>query len=200
MTRPAIGVDYSMSSPAMCLEKDDKFYIWYIHSKKDLCTRFEIGNVIVEGIWYDHNNINDQKKKKDRLVHSDIERFVTLSMMFDEKLPFGWEGDEAIFEAYAFGAKGRLAQIGENTGMMKAVLRCKNYNIRTVTPNQVKLHAFGHGGADKIQMAEAWFNRFGFHVHDQIGCEIGKSPASDVIDAFFVLDTWKALQSQEAEK
>lgn len=187
-----------MSSPAVCLEQDDKFYIWYINSNKKLCTRFEIGNVIVDGLWYDHNNVNDVKKKSEREVHSDTERFVTLSMLFDEKIPQAWEGDEAAFEAYAFGAKGRLAQIGENTGILKAVLRCKGYNIRTVTPNQVKLQAFGKGNADKDQMAQAWYDRFGFHVHDQIGCDIGKSPASDVIDAFFVLDTWKALSNQEA--
>jgi Holliday junction resolvasome RuvABC endonuclease subunit len=132
----------------------------------------------------------------DQIKHSDTERFITLSMLFDERLPEAFEGDEAIFEAYAFAAKGRLAQIGENTGTMKAVLRGKGYNIRTVAPNQAKATATGKGNADKLEMADGWYKRFGFHVHEYLACGKGESPASDVIDSFFMLETWKRLQKE----
>jgi Holliday junction resolvasome RuvABC endonuclease subunit len=190
-----------MSSPAICVDDDGHYRIYFVNANKKVCTTFTIGNVTVEGIYYNSGNVNDEKKVKLRVAHSDTERFVTLSMLFEERIPqVDVLSKFAVFEAYAFGAKGRLAQIGENTGVMKAILRSKGYGIETISPTSVKLSAFGHGKADKIQMADAWFDRFGFHVHDQLCCDKGGSPASDVIDAFFVMDAWnKNLDKKNIE-
>lgn len=197
MTKAVIGVDFSMSSPAICLELDGQVKIWYVNANKKVCTYFSIGNVTVEGFHYDPKNINDAKKKSDREVHADIERFIVLATTFDSVIPDVNRNEfkTAVFEAYAFGAKGRMAQIGENTGLMKAALASKGYRIETISPTSVKLLGAGTGKATKEEMAEAWFKEFGFHVHDQLGCGIGESPASDVIDSYFVLKSWQKQQA-----
>ncbi|QIG68068.1 putative crossover junction endodeoxyribonuclease protein [Rhizobium phage RHph_Y68] len=198
MRSATIGVDYSMSSPSVCVSKDGKLQFFYVNGDARLCHSFEVGNVSVTGIHYNSSNINNQKKVKLRERHTDTERFITLSLIFDKFIDVS-DGEIAVFEAYAFGAKGRLAQIGENTGTLKAVLRSKGYQIETISPTTVKKYAFGSGRAEKEDMADVWFAEFGFHVHDYLACEKGKSPASDVIDSYYVLEAWKNAPDEEVK-
>lgn len=177
-----IAFDYSMSAPCMCMDEYGKLEFYYIIGNKKLVTTFEHGGMKVEGILY------DPRKES----HTETQRFVTLASIFAEIIQ-DIEPTTAVFEAYAFAAKGRLAHIGENTGTMKAVLACMGWSIDDITPNQVKKIATGHGNADKEMMADAWNERFGFHVHDAIGCKKGSSPASDVIDSFYVKTSYENL-------
>ncbi|QGZ13900.1 RuvC-like Holliday junction resolvase [Rhizobium phage RL38J1] len=186
----SIGVDYSMSCPSVCIEKDGELQFFYIIGSEKLCHEFKVGRVSVKGLHYNPANINNEKKVKLRESHSDTERYMTLALLFEQYIP-ETTTDRAVFEAYAFGAKGRLAQMGENTGVLKAVLRAKGYKIETISPTTVKKYAFGSGKAEKEDMADVWFAEFGFHVHEYLACDKGKSPAADVIDSYYVLEAWK---------
>ncbi|QIG69701.1 putative crossover junction endodeoxyribonuclease protein [Rhizobium phage RHph_I46] len=200
MRDATIGVDYSMSSPSVCVSRDGKIQFFYVNANEKLCHSFEHGNVSVIGIHYNSANINNQKKVKLRERHTDTERFITLSLIFDKFIGETETEETAVFEAYAFGAKGRLAQIGENTGTLKAVLKSKGYKIETISPTTVKKYAFGSGKAEKTDMADMWFAEFGFHVHEYLACDKGASPASDVIDSYYVLEAWKNAPEDSEEK
>uniref|UniRef100_A0AAU8HZB8 RuvC-like Holliday junction resolvase n=1 Tax=Rhizobium phage IG49 TaxID=3129228 RepID=A0AAU8HZB8_9CAUD len=176
-----IGFDYSMSSPAMCVTHKGTFEIHFVTAKKKFKDFFaEQSGFRVYGHYYDH--------KKEG--HEDIQRFGTIAGKFLEILrhhhfdtdPVGL----AYFEAYAFGAKGMLANIGECTGIMKHELVKMGFRIETISPTSVKKYASGAGNAKKEDMAEAFKNQNGFYIHDLLGCKIGDSPASDVVDAYYV--------------
>jgi Holliday junction resolvasome RuvABC endonuclease subunit len=200
MREASIGVDYSMSSPSVCVSRNGKLQFFYVNANAKLCHSFEVGNVSVTGVHYNSGNINNEKKVKLREKHSDTERYITLALIFDKLIEPTETNEMSVFEAYAFGAKGRLAQIGENTGTLKAVLRSKGYRIETISPTTVKKYAFGSGKAEKQDMADVWFAEFGFHVHDYLACEKGASPASDVIDSYYVLEAWKNAPDSTEEK
>ena len=181
-----IGIDWSISSPAMCVEFSDGFDIFYINGDKRACANFEIGEFRVYGIHYSPKDMN----------HSEIQRFTTLTSIMLPLIP-DVEDDVAIFESYSFGSKGRMAQIAENTGILKAGLVSKGYKIEVLAPSTIKKHAAGTGRADKEVMGKAFSERFGFNVHDLLGTKFGHSPSADVIDSFFVLDTWKKLNGHQ---
>lgn len=176
-----LAFDYSMNCPAMTIEYEDGIDIYYVNGNAKVCVDFEYGDFRIHGIHY------SPKEMK----HDEHQRYTTLTSLF---LPFipDVTNDVAVFEAYAFGANGRLTAIAENTGIMKAALRAKGYKIVTIAPNTVKKHATGSGRADKIEMGNAFFERFGWHPHEQIGVNLGDGPASDVIDAFYVFDANKS--------
>lgn len=93
-------------------------------------------------------------------------------------------------EGYAMAAKGRVFHIAENTAVLKYLL-WSVFRVATVdlSPSEVKKNATGKGNADKVRMAEAFHEYHGFRLHELIGVNEGASPASDVIDSFYVCRT-----------
>lgn len=175
-----IAFDYSMSSPALCFQTGDSSYeIHVINSRKKFEGTYHANGFKIVVHYY------DPKKNG----HDDITRFGTLAEIFLDNIP---ETDDkvAVFEAYAFGAKGMLATIGECTGIMKHELVTRGYSILTLSPTTVKKYATGSGKADKSQMAEAFHSLYGFHVWELLGCKNdSESPTSDCVDSYYVLKT-----------
>lgn len=94
-------------------------------------------------------------------------------------------------EGYAFGAKGQVFNIGENTGILKYKLAERVANKMSVyAPSEIKKFATGKGNANKIQMYEAFIEETGddlsliFGPWDQ-GYK-GQSPVSDIIDSYYI--------------
>lgn len=174
-----IAFDYSITSPSMCFLEGDVVNIHYITPKK------KFGDVVfvkpsfrIVGHYYDH-------KKED---HDDITRYGKLASIFSSVLDSNYTGEKiARFEAYAFGAKGMLANIGECTGVMKHELVKKGFSIQTVSPTSVKKYATGSGAAKKEDMAQAFYEFSEFYMHDLVGNKkMGDSPSSDIVDSFYV--------------
>ena len=179
-----LGFDYSMTCPSMCWEDSGGIKIVYITGNKNFEAETSVEgkdgkNVTIHGVLY---NPKDHK-------HSATQRFMSLALIFNDYIK-DLGGGHAAFEGYAFGARGRLAQIGENTGTIKSLVVASNFVVHELTPQTIKLCGAKHGHADKNNMADAWFEEFGFHVHDVLGCEKGKSPSSDVIDSYYVRKTF----------
>nr|CAI3971247.1 RuvC-like Holliday junction resolvase [Ochrobactrum phage ORM_20] len=175
-----IAFDYSMSSPAMCLKTgDETYHIHVVNSRKKFEGTYTSGNFTFTVHYY------DPKKNG----HDDITRFGMISKIFLDNL-IDEKDKVAAFEAYAFGAKGMLATIGECTGIMKHELVERGYSILTLSPTTVKKYATGSGKADKSQMAEAFHALHRFHVWELLGCKNdSESPTSDCVDSYFVYQT-----------
>lgn len=94
---------------------------------------------------------------------------------------------EVFIEDYAFAAKGRVFNIGENTGHLKQLLWSKKIPFHVVAPTAVKKLATGKGNADKTVMASAFTELTGIDLADYIGVKPGDSPAGDLIDSYFIL-------------
>lgn len=100
-----------------------------------------------------------------------------------------WHGvDKVLIEDYALRAIGKLANIAEATGIFKCILEVE-YNIPVIPypPTTIKKTFSGKGNADKEKMAQAFYEKEGFHVHECLGTKLGGNPASDLIDSYAVL-------------
>lgn len=94
-------------------------------------------------------------------------------------------------EGYAFGAKGQVFNIGENTGILKYKLRERVAPKMSIfAPSEIKKFATGKGNANKMLMYEAFTEETGddlsliFGPWDQ-GYK-GQSPVSDIIDSYYI--------------
>lgn len=66
--------------------------------------------------------------------------------------PFAEEVQFAVFENYSYGSPGRLAELGEITGLFKHHLYENEIAIEHITPKEVKKIIGGNGAADKKEL------------------------------------------------
>jgi Holliday junction resolvasome RuvABC endonuclease subunit len=176
-----VGIDYSLSSPAICISPDEKcsfilckFY--YLTTKKKY-----------EGTW---NNIYGDLHKP---WNCPEERYDNIASWVIECLSkydtsFGLDAIQHItIEDYAMGAKGRVFHIGENAGAMKMRLYKNNLPYTTISPSEVKKFASGKGNANKDKMYEAFLNEYKYYqLKDILGQDTLDSPVTDIVDAYYI--------------
>ena len=161
----SIGYDYSMGSPAAY---DSKNQIAYCLSKKP------------EQVWAVWKAASPDvtlvcfKDPGNKGVH----RYLAIAEMFARAAA---PDDLVAIEGYAFGAKGRVFQIGENTGILMAKLLAKleNPDLLRPSPAQVKQLATGSGRAEKEEMLTAFCKAVGG------GPLPLESPYTDIADAYW---------------
>lgn len=115
---------------------------------------------------------------------SDCERFETIADWALEKVR---ACEEVALEDYAYGAKGKVFHIAENTGLLKYKLWKAGIPTSVIPPTAVKKQACGKGNADKQMMVDA------FRVETKVdlkavmrpAAKLG-SPVTDVVDSYFV--------------
>jgi hypothetical protein len=101
-----------------------------------------------------------------------------------------------FLEDYAYGAKGRVFNIGENTGVLKLLLA--NNAVQVVSPTAVKKFATGKGNATKDQMVAQFLRetRIDF-MRDLYGNKGSlRSPVPDLVDAYY-LARWGQTQGEK---
>ena len=178
-----VGIDYSLTSPAVCVTQDFKFensYFYYLTNKKKY-----IGNMRKNIIGYEH-----------KLWTDPIERFTQISDWVINLLthitpatPIDLTGPYKTFiEGYSFGSKGQAVfQIAENCGILKYRLQLSpSILYDTVVPSVVKKFASGKGNADKQLM----YDSFKEHTKQDLIklFDMGKlnNPVTDIIDSYYI--------------
>ena len=164
-----IGIDYSLTSPAVCVN-DGKLKFYYLTTKKKW-----IGQQSKDIIGYEHKEWTDP-----------IQRFTYISdFVFD--ILFITNNPKIFIEGYSFGSKGQgLFQIAENCGILKYRLLEKNYGYNTVVPSVVKKGATGKGNADKDMMYEAFVKETNIDLKQIFDTEKVGNPISDIADSYFI--------------
>ena len=164
-----IGIDYSLTSPAVCVN-DGKLKFYYLTTKKKW-----IGKQRKDIIGYEHKEWTDP-----------IQRFTYISdFVFD--ILFTTNNPKIFIEGYSFGSKGQgLFQIAENCGILKYRLLEKNYGYNTVVPSVVKKGATGKGNADKDMMYEAFVKETNIDLKQIFDTEKVGNPISDIADSYFI--------------
>ncbi len=169
MTRKIVGIDYSLSCPAVCILNLKGFsssQFFYITTKK----KYE-GEVA--------NNIKGFLMKP---WTDPIQRFELLSDFVLENLP---ENSIIFIEGYSFGSKGRaIFQIAENGGILKYRLTGQEYHI--IPPANVKKFATGKGNSNKEKMYNQLLQDEGVDLKKMLGQETLDSPVSDIVDAYYI--------------
>jgi hypothetical protein len=170
MKKTKIGIDYSMTSPAICI--GDSTYsgckIRYLTSIKKFAKSYLDDKIVGTyfGTW-----------------PSDEFRFDYISNWILTQIP---SDSDVILEGYAFAGKGKVFHIGENTGLLKHKLYKANIQFYTPTPTQIKKQATGMGNASKTDMYLAFVDLTGIKLAEELGCTPESNPLSDCIDSFFI--------------
>ena len=168
-TKTTIGIDYSLTSPAVCLDNGNLMFYYLTNKKK------WIGQMSEDIIGYEHKEWTDP-----------IQRFTYISdFVFD--IIGSLINPEIYIEGYSFGSKGQgLFQIAENCGILKYRLLEKGYTYNTVVPSVVKKGATGKGNADKDMMYEAFVRDTNIDLKKIFDTDKVGNPISDIADSYFI--------------
>jgi len=176
----AIGIDYSLNSPAICIASGDmsfkncKFH--FLSSKKKYIGKFDniLGTEYSE--WTDP-----------------IERFRNISKWV--YLSLRSYGDMELFngktvvhiEGYSYGSKGQaIFQIAENCGILKYSLQEKRIGYDIIVPSIVKKFATDKGNANKELMYEQFCKDTKTDLMKTFDMQTLSNPITDIVDAYYI--------------
>ena len=171
-TKTIIGIDYSLTSPAVCINDDGKIMYYYLTKKKKY-----IGQMAKNILGFEH---------KEYLTP--IHRFSQISDFVIELLEKTIHKTQKVFiEGYSFGSKGQgVFQIAENCGILKYRLQEFNIEYDTVVPSVVKKGATGKGNADKDMMYESFLKETKIDLKKIFDTEKVGNPVSDIVDSYYI--------------
>ena len=169
-----VGIDYSITSPAICLFDEKREFsfancsFYFLTNTKKYATKIA-------------PNINGEGFEE---YAYDTERFDTISE-WATNLCIG-AADVAI-EGYAYGAHGKIFNLAENCGILKYKLHKLAVPVTVVEPSRVKKLATGKGNADKQAMYEAFKTETGVDLVKIFEQKSLNNPVTDIIDSYYIL-------------
>jgi len=167
-----IGVDYSLSSPCVCVFEGDsftfencKFYYLTNNKKYDIDSNNILGDLFEE---YDCNE----------------NRYFNITDWVLTKLK---ECDNVYLEGYSMGSTGMVFSIAENAGLLKHYLWKRKLEYHVVAPTVIKKFATGKGNANKERLQECFIEETGVDIKKMLNMtEKQWNPSSDIIDAYYI--------------
>lgn len=176
------GVDFSISCPCVCkLAPNQKF----ADSKfKFLSSRKRDVSAANSNIQCElHKSYKTEQERYDHISN-------TMIQFIETEQKFLSDAVTVIIEDYALGAKGRVFNIAECTGLFKHKVHRNGWHMITIPPTVIKKFATGKGNADKEKMYRAFLSRDNNpelvkFYYDKTDVKIA-SPVSDIVDAYFV--------------
>lgn len=172
-----VGVDFSMTSPAICVhpdqdEWDDSQCIIYNKST------FTNDSFQIEwGPYLDFEKMISTSATESHKRYEEIRQWALTCIPEDSFI---------MFEDYAMGAKGKVFNIAENTGITKHSLILRGDIVETIAPTSLKKWASGRGNAKKEDMVDRFHAITGVDLPLLLDQTPDKSPCSDIVDAYFV--------------
>ena len=170
------GIDYSLTSPALCIHtgeswdyKNCKFYYLSKTGKDVVNDGVFFGSVYPKG--YD-----SEYSRYEKLASW------TLKVVLDNNV------EKCYIEDYAFGATGKVFHIAENTGLMKYSMWNLGIPFETYAPTTIKKYATGKGNAKKDVLYEHWKEETGIDIRARLGIksQVSWNPVSDIVDAYYI--------------
>lgn len=169
-----LGIDYSVQCPALCLLDTDSTTWWVnykLHGKpyKD-----------IPSVQWTTSTTDGEVPRFLELAHwvSNVIQMTAPTLI--------------VLEDYAFGASGRLTQLSENVGVLKARLHeyYPHIPLRVVAPTTMKKFATGRGIATKDDIWAAFIKREPHAAAWATICHPKASritsPVADIADAYFL--------------
>ena len=173
MFHTVIGIDYSMTSPCICLfDLRQKFcfencHFYFLTDTKKYANKF-LNNITGE-LFPDYD--------------CDTERFDTIST-WALNLCIG--AAEVSLEGYAYNSTGRVFHLAENVGILKHKLYKNAIPLSVIEPSKIKKIASGKGNADKQAMYEAFEKESFVDLKSVLGQKTLSNPVTDIIDSFYI--------------
>lgn len=187
-----VGIDYSMTSPAMAIYKGDpKKFSWtavtfYVRTDSLVLSDSQ------KQYWCHIDSVDPYIMSTQRF--DDISQWALNKIML-ECYPTWYEPKRKKCEVhvgiedYALGARGKVFEIAENTGLLKYKLYSQKIPFSLFAPTTIKKFATGKGNADKNKMYEAWMKETNYDIQKILTPNRTKlgSPVSDIVDSYFIL-------------
>ena len=183
-----IGIDYSLSSPGVCVNtsegefkyEDCSFY-YLTHTKKYDSTfkeKIAFGQSMVEYKGTQHKLYTSEPERYNNIADWVID--IINSYVF-------WQEQPIIqIEDYSYGSTGRVFHIAENLGLLKYKLKMEcGWDYTLLPPSVIKKFATDKGNANKELMLEAFEKDTGVNLEVLFDTK-SKSPITDVADAYFI--------------
>ena len=168
-----VGIDYSTTSPAICVKVNDKWDIHYLTQKKKL----------VDEYWHDPFLFFGGLLPK---ITVPIARYKYISSWAIDVMD-SYDVAAVFIEDYAYAATGRVFNIGENTGILKYRLTRKDIPFYEIPPTVIKKYATGRGNANKELMLANFITATGIDIQAVMD-HTGDNPISDIVDSYFVCE------------
>ena len=170
-----VGIDYSLSSPCICIHDGYGFSI-------SNCTfNYLTSTKKYEGVWRQNLNITGTLHVD---FTSDEQRYFTITSWVLSLLN---EGDIISIEGYSMASTGRVFNIAENAGLLKHYLWKNNYKFTMVPPTVVKKFATGKGNANKEKLQESFIQETRVEIKKVLNMTDKQwNPSSDIIDAYYL--------------
>lgn len=173
------GIDYSYTSPAICVfdtTKELAFHtlkFYNMNDKKKLAGFYGIGgNVRID-------TFPEYKTQEQRFRNiCDWASSVLIANGVDE----------VCIEGYSFGAtSGLVFNIAENASLIKQFMDVRGTPFTTPTPSQVKKNHTGKGNSKKDVMVDKFHEIFSVKMHELLGVKEMAKPIDDLVDSYAVL-------------
>lgn len=174
-----VGIDYSMTSPAVTILTADSFTSHFFAQNKK-----QEGNVPPHFYSYSYPSHSDL----------DIDRYSRLANWVISLANFT-QYDIICIEGYSMGSVGAVFSIAENTAILKNTLYLNNIKYHVVAPTTLKKYATGKGNADKLQMYERFTEKTKTDPRKVYASEKAKlgSPFTDIADSYWLADYSKNI-------
>ena len=169
-----VGIDYSLTSPAVCINTEGEYMFYYLTNKKKY-----IGQMAKNIIGFEHQEYDTPIKRFSQISDWAINTF--------NRLSYDLSNLKVYIEGYSFGSKGQAVfQIAENCGILKYRLQQLNINYDTVVPSVVKKGATGKGNADKDMMYESFVKETKIDLKKIFDTDKVGNPVSDIVDSYYI--------------
>jgi len=168
------GIDYSMSSPAMCVHDGDEWSYdnckFYCYSTKKRPLQDPTGK-------FNMSTIPDWTVAQ--------ERFYNLAVYFMDVIK-DVQPDKVFIEDYSFGSTGKVFHIAENAGLIKHLIWKDYYSLEAIPPTVIKKYATGKGNSKKDKMYESFVEDTKDNISERFGMIAHGNPISDYVDAYWI--------------
>ena len=168
-----VGIDYSLSSPAICINTNGFFELHYLTSVKKYIGNIETNNPNFKIIGHAHT----------KEYSCNEERFNNIA---EWSLSLLEPTDIVNIEGYAFAAAGLVFNIAENCGILKHKLWKAGIKYHITPPSAAKKFATSRGTANKDAMVNAFIGDTGLDVFRIYNTTKAISPINDIADAYFL--------------
>ena len=169
-----LGVDLSITSPALCLFRGDKFEF-------DKCEFYFLTSK--DKYLYVHPKLHGEVFPE---YTCDSERYNNIATWIVD-ICKSQSVEKVFIEDYSYGSKGKVFHIAENGGICKFLLWKNHIDYLAVPPTVIKKFATGKGNADKQKMEESFIAETGFDIKHTLSMTSKQwNPSSDLIDSYYI--------------
>lgn len=170
------GIDYSMSSPSLCIYDTDKEFkfencdIYYANAKK----KYVINIKNLHGFVLPENRIEEPMYRYNEICK------IFANVLMDQKV------EQICIEGYALGSHaGLIFNIAENTSLLKHFMWKSGIKYINPSPATIKKFFTGKGNADKLKVVNTFINETHTNLQDIFGTKtIEAAPINDICDSF----------------